>query len=50
MLYGIGILLLFMSMAFVGGSALIPVTIAVLGIGLMTLGRETTNGKKNAER
>lgn len=51
MLYGIGLMLLLMSAAFVGGSALVPAVIAVLGLGLMTLGRRASNGsEKNAER
>lgn len=50
MLYGLGIILLLMSAAFVGGSVAIPVAIAGMGIVLMSLGRRTTNGKKNAAR
>ena len=44
MLYGIGLILLLMSSAFVGGSALVPVTMAVIGIALMNLGRSEHNG------
>jgi hypothetical protein len=50
MLCGLGIILLLMSAAFVGGSVAIPVAIAGMGIVLMSLGRRTTNGKKNAAR
>ena len=50
MLYGLGIILLLLSAAFVGGSVAIPVAIAGTGIVLMNLGRRTTNGKENAER
>lgn len=51
MLYGIGLMLLLLSAAFVGGSATVPVAIAVSGIVLMTLGRRATNGtKENTER
>ena len=51
MLYGIGMMLLLLSAAFVGGSALVPGMIAGLGIGLMTIGRRNDNGtKKNTER
>ena len=50
MLYGLGIILLLVSTAFVGGSVAIPVAIAGTGIVLMSLGRRTTNGKENAER
>ena len=50
MLYGLGIILLLVSAAFVGGSVAIPVAIAGTGIVLMNLGRRTTNGKKNAAR
>lgn len=50
MLYGLGIILLLMSTAFVGGSVAVPMAIAGTGIVLMSLGRRTTNGKKNAAR
>ena len=50
MLYGLGIILLLMSAAFVGGSVAVPMAIAGTGIVLMSLGRRTTNGKKNAAR
>lgn len=45
MLYGLGIVLLLMSGAFVGGSTTVPVAIAALGIGLMMIGRRPRNGK-----
>lgn len=50
MLYGLGIVLLLMSAAFVGGSAAVPVAIAGTGIVLMNLGRRASNGKKNTAR
>lgn len=40
MLYGIGIVLLLISGAFVGGSTLVPVAVAALGIGLMIVGKK----------
>lgn len=40
MLYGLGIILLLMSGAFVGGSTVVPVAVAALGIGLMMVGRK----------
>ena len=48
MLYGIGLILLFMSSAFVGGSALVPVTMAAVGIVLMKVGRRPDNDKEEA--
>ena len=50
MLYGIGMMLLLLSAAFVGGSVAIPMAIAGTGIVLMNLGRRATNGKKNTAR
>ena len=50
MLYGIGLILLLMSAAFVGGSVAVPVAIAGTGIVLMNLGRRASNGKKNTAR
>ena len=46
MLYGLGIVLLLMSGAFAGGSTLVPVAVAALGIGLMMAGRRPSNGKR----
>ena len=46
MLYGLGMILLLMSGAFVGESAIVPVAIAALGMGLMSVGRRPSNGKK----
>lgn len=46
MLYGLGIVLLLMSGAFVGGSTIVPVAVAALGIGLMMAGRRPTNEKR----
>ena len=46
MLYGLGIVLLLISGAFVGGSTLVPVAVAALGMGLMMMGRRPTNEKR----
>lgn len=46
MLYGIGLILLLMSGAFVGGSVVVPVTIASVGFVLMVLGGRSENGKE----
>lgn len=40
MLYGLGIVLLLMSGAFVGGSTVVPVAVAALGMGLMMVGKK----------
>lgn len=45
MLYGIGVILMFLSVAFCGGSVLVPVTMAAVGMTLMSFGRRTDNGK-----
>lgn len=45
MLYGTGLILILLSAAFCGGSVLVPVTIAAVGIALMRLGRRLNNGK-----
>ena len=51
MLYGIGLILLLLSAAFVGGSVLVPVGMALVGVGLMTIGRRPAHGTKaNAKR
>ena len=41
MLYGIGVILILVSAAFCGGSVLVPVTMAAVGVVLMRLGRRT---------
>ena len=46
MLYGLGMILLLLSVGFVGGSIWVPVAIATLGMGLMSIGRRPVNGKK----
>ena len=46
MLYGLGIVLLLVSGAFVGGSTAVPVAVAVKGIVLMMVGRRPTNEKR----
>lgn len=43
MLYGIGLILLLLSGAFVGGSAVVPVAMATIGLGLMVLGGRSRN-------
>ena len=45
MLYGVGVILVLLSAAFCGGSVLVPVTIAAVGVALMKLGRRAENGK-----
>lgn len=51
MLYGIGLIILLLSASFVGGSVIVPMTMAFVGIALMSLGRRASNGKyKNAKR
>lgn len=45
MLYGIGLMILLLSASFVGGSVVVPVTMALVGIALMKLGRRSTDGK-----
>lgn len=45
MLYKVGAIIVFLSAAFCGGSVLIPVTIAAVGVALMRLGRRVENGK-----
>ena len=46
MLYGLGMILLLLSIGFVGGSIWVPVAIAAIGMGLMSAGRRPSNGKK----
>lgn len=46
MLYGLGIVLLLMSVAFVGGSAVVPVAVASVGIALMMVGRRPTDERR----
>lgn len=46
MLYGLGIILLLLSVGFVGGSALVPIAMAIVGMGLMSVGRRPTNEKR----
>ena len=51
MLYGIGLIMLLLSAAFVGGSVLVPAAMAAIGIVFMRLGRRFDNGtEKNTER
>lgn len=44
MLYEIGLILILVSAAFCGGSALVPVTMAAVGTALMFVGRRRHNG------
>ena len=44
MLYGIGVMMILLSAAFCGGSVLVPVTMAAVGIALMYVGRREHNG------
>jgi len=46
MLYVIGIILLLVSGAFVGGSALVPIAMAIVGMGLMSVGRRPNDEKR----
>lgn len=46
MLYGLGMVLLLLSVGFVGGSVAVPVAIATTGIALMMVGRRPTNEKR----
>lgn len=46
MLYGLGMILLLLSGAFVGGSVVVPVAVATLGIMLMMIGGRPTNEKR----
>lgn len=51
MLYGLGMILLLLSGAFVGGSAAVPMVIATVGITMMIFGRRPANGREeNPER
>ena len=44
MLYEVGVMIVFLSAAFCGGSVLVPVTIAAIGTLLMFVGRRRHNG------
>lgn len=46
MLYGLGLILLLVSTAFVGGSVAIPLAMAVTGIALMKVGRRPDDDKE----
>ena len=46
MLYGIGLVLVLVSASFVGGSVIVPVTVAVVGVILMALGKGARHGKQ----
>ena len=46
MLYGIGLIILLLSASFVGGSVLVPIAVAIIGISLMMFGRRPANGKQ----
>ena len=51
MLYETGLILILVSAAFCGGSVLVPVTMAAVGISLMKVGRREHNGNyTDAER
>lgn len=45
MLYGIGLMVLLLSASFVGGTVIVPVAMALVGIVLMKLGRRPSDGK-----
>lgn len=42
MLYEVGVIVVLLSCAFCGGSALVPITIAAVGVMLMRIGRRST--------
>lgn len=44
MLYEIGVIMILLSCAVCGGSVLVPITMAAVGIALMKVGRRTNNG------
>lgn len=44
MLYEIGVIMILLSCVFCGGSVVVPVTMAAVGIALMYVGRRTHNG------
>ena len=44
MLYEIGVMVILLSAAFCGGSVLVPVTLAAVGMVLMFVGRRRHNG------
>ena len=44
MLYEIGVMIILLSCVFCGGSVLVPVTMAAVGIALMYVGRRTQDG------
>ena len=46
MLYGLGVIMLLLSIGFVGGSVAVPVVVASVGIALMMVGRRPTNEKR----
>ena len=46
MLYEIGVILILVSAAFCGGSALVPIVIATVGAVIMCVGKEDHNGNK----
>ena len=46
MLYGLGVIMLLLSIGFVGGSVAVPVAVASMGIVLMMVGRRPTNEKR----
>ena len=51
MFYEVGLIIVLLSCAFCGGSALVPVTMAAVGTALMFVGRRRHNGNNtNAER
>ena len=41
MLYGIGVVILLLSLAFTGGAIIVPIAMTLIGVGLMMLGRRT---------
>ena len=46
MLYGIGVTILLLSLAFTGGTIIVPTAMTLIGVGLMMLGRRSGHGKQ----
>lgn len=46
MLYELGMVILLLSLAFVGGEPTVPVLIAAVGAVIMAIGRRSEDGKK----
>lgn len=49
MLYGIGVILVLLSIAFTGGTIIVPIAMTLIGVGLMMLGRRSDNVETNTK-